>query len=336
VPTWGPVVTPAGVIAADHPGGGDAHLDIDAVTFGLHANRRRGGRAQVTTFETIVKASALVFVVSSMLAMGLSLSITQIIEPLKNVRLVLVALAVNFVAVPLLAVGIQAVADLDDDLYTGLILVATAAGAPFLPKLAQVAKGDVALSVGLMVMLMVVTIGYMPLVLPLILQDVDVDVWAIARSLIIVMLIPLAIGLLAKARWTDLADDLQPHMSQASTIAILFMLVGGIILSWSDIVDLVGSGGLIAAIVFLLGSLVIGYATGGSDPATRSVLGLGTAQRNLSAALVVGAQNFSAESLTYIIVIALIGLAMLMPLGAELGKLAAKHDGSDDQATAKI
>ena len=49
-----------------------------------------------------VKASALVFVVSSMLAMGLSLTIQQIIEPLKNVRMVLVALVVNFVAVPLL------------------------------------------------------------------------------------------------------------------------------------------------------------------------------------------------------------------------------------------
>ena len=268
----------------------------------------------------LVKASALVFVVSSMLAMGLSLTIQQIIEPLKNVRMVLVALAANFVAVPLLAVAIQAVADLDDDLYTGLILVATAAGAPFLPKLAQAAKGDIALSVGVMVLLMVITIGYMPLVLPLLLSDVDVDVWAIARSLIVVMLIPLAIGLFAKARHSGLADQLQPHMSQASTLAILFLLVGGIILSWSDIVDLVGTGGLIVAVVFILGALALGYATGGSDPAQRSVLGLGTAQRNLSAALVVGAQNFSAEALTYIIVIALIGLAMLLPLAAELGK----------------
>ena len=267
-----------------------------------------------------VKASALVFVVSSMLAMGLSLTIQQIIEPLKNVRMVLVALVVNFVAVPLLAVAIQAVADLDDDLYTGLILVATAAGAPFLPKLAQAAKGDIALSVGVMVLLMVITIGYMPLVLPLLLSDVDVDVWAIARSLIVVMLIPLAIGLFAKARHSELADQLQPHMSHTSSTAIMFMLVGGIILSWSDIVDLVGTGGLIVAVVFILVALALGYATGGSDPAQRSVLGLGTAQRNLSAALVVGAQNFSAEALTYIIVIALIGLAMLLPLASELGK----------------
>jgi BASS family bile acid:Na+ symporter len=273
---------------------------------------------------TLVQVSALVFVLASMLAMGLSLTIPQIIAPLKNLRLVLVALALNFIAVPLLAWGIQAVMNLDQDLYTGLVLVATAAGAPFLPKLAQMAKGDVAFSVGLMTLLMVLTVVYMPLVLPLFLSDVEVSAWDIASSLITMMLLPLGIGLLMKARWPGTADTLQPHMSQASTYAILFLVVGGIILSWSDIVDLVGTGGLLAAVVFLLVALGLGYVSGGSDPATRSVLGLGTAQRNLSAALVVGAQNFSSESLTYVIVIALIGLAILMPVGGELGKQAEK------------
>lgn len=279
----------------------------------------------------VVKVSALVFVLSSMLAMGLSLTIPAIIAPLRNVRLVVLTLAVNFVAVPLFAWGIQAVFDLDQDLYTGLILVATAAGAPFLPKLAQVAKGNIALSVGLMVLLMVVTVAYMPLVLPLFLQDVDVNAWDIASSLIVMMLVPLGIGLFWKARWPDTADELQPLMSQASTVAIVFMMVGGIILSWSDIVDLVGTGGLVAAIVFLLGALAMGYVSGGSDPGTRSVLGLGTAQRNLSAALVVGAQNFSGEALTYVIVIAFVGLAILMPIAGELGKRTA--DVSDATTT---
>lgn len=273
---------------------------------------------------TLVQVSALVFVLASMLAMGLSLTIPQIIAPLKNMRLVLVALALNFVAVPLLAWGIQAVMSLDQDLYSGLVLVATAAGAPFLPKLAQAAKGDVALSVGLMTMLMVLTVVYMPVALPMFLSDVEVSAWDIASSLITMMLFPLGIGLFMKARWPGTADTLQPHMSQASTFAILFLVVGGIILAWSDIVDLVGTGGLLAAVVFLVAALGLGYVSGGSDPATRSVLGLGTAQRNLSAAMVVGAQNFSSEALTYVIVIALIGLAMLLPIGAELGKHAEK------------
>ena len=270
----------------------------------------------------IVKLSALVFVVSSMLAMGLSLTVPAIIAPLKNLRLVILALAINFVAVPFIAWGIQAVMDLDQDIYTGLLLLATAAGAPFLPKLAQVAKGNAAFSVGLMVLLMVVTVVYKPLVLPLFLSGVEINAWDIAKSLIVMMLLPLGIGLFMKARWSATAKELQGLMSHASSIAILLLLVGAIILQWSAIVSLIGTGGLIAILVFMLISLALGYVAGGSDAATRSVMGLGTAQRNVSAAMVVGAQNFSDKPnvLITVVVGALIGLVLLMPIGAELGK----------------
>jgi BASS family bile acid:Na+ symporter len=270
----------------------------------------------------IVQLSALVFVVSSMLAMGLSLTVPEIIAPLKNVRLVILALVINFIAVPFVAWAIQAVMDLDQDIYTGLLLLATAAGAPFLPKLAQVAKGNAAFSVGLMVLLMVVTIIYMPIVLPLFLSGVEINPWDIAKSLIVLMLLPLGIGLFMKSRWPATAKELQGLMSSASSFAILLLLVGAIILQWSAIVSLIGTGGLVAILIFLLVSLALGYFAGGSDPATRSVMGLGTAQRNVSAALVVGAQNFSDSPnvLVTVIVGALIGLVLLMPIGAELGK----------------
>lgn len=270
----------------------------------------------------IVQVSALVFVVSSMLAMGLSLTIPEIIVPLKNIRLVLLALAVNFVAVPLVVVGIQAVMDLDQDIYTGLVLLATAAGAPFLPKLAQAAKGNAAFSVGLMVMLMVTTVVYMPLVMPLFLSDVEINAWDIARSLIFLMLLPLAIGLFMNSRYSGTAKGLQPLMSQTSSIAIVLLLVGAIVLQWDSIVSLIGTGGIIAILIFLLVSLGLGYAVGGSDPGTRSVMGLGTAQRNVSAALVVGAQNFSDSPnvLVTVIVAAIVGLVLLLPSAAEFGK----------------
>ena len=91
----------------------------------------------------------------------------MILQPLKNVRLVVLALLANFVLVPLLAFLITLIIPLEQSLKIGLIVLSTAAGAPFLPKLVQGAKGNVAFGVGLMVLLMVVTIIYMPLVLPL-------------------------------------------------------------------------------------------------------------------------------------------------------------------------
>lgn len=283
----------------------------------------------------MVQASMLVFVVSSMLAMGFSLTVPQITAPLKNVRLVLLALAVNFIAVPILAWGIQQVMNLDQDVYTGLIILATAAGAPFLPKLAEAARGDAAFSVGLMVMLMVVTVVYMPLVLPLLLSGVEINPWDIAKSLIMLMLLPLALGLLTKARWSTIANGLQPHMAQASSVAIMFLLAGAIILAWSDIVGLIGTGGILALAALFLISMAVGFFAGGSDPEINSVMGLGTAQRNVSAAMVVGAQNFSDSPnvLTTIVVGAIVGLVILLPMAGELGRRMGDPSASNQGAT---
>ena len=275
-----------------------------------------------SVLETLVGVSVLVFVLSSMLAMGFGLTVPQIIEPLRNWKLVLIALAVNFIAVPLLAYLIDLVLNLDESLFIGLIIIATAAGAPFLPKLAVVAKGDIAYSVGLMVLLMVVTVVYMPIALPLLLEGVEVNAWDIASSLIFLMILPLLIGLFFKWRYEGVADTLAPLMGQVSTVAIALLLVGGIVVAWEDIVGLIGTRGILAAVLLIIGGLVIGYLAGGSEPGIRSVLGLGTGQRNLSAAFVVAVQNFSDDPdvLAFILVAGMVGLVILMLSAGELGR----------------
>jgi len=112
--------------------------------------------------ELLIKAAAvamLSFVVSSMLAMGAGLTVSQISEPLRNVRLVVLALLANFVVMPLAALVLARVLWLEEPFGVGLLLLGCAAGAPFLPKLAEVAKGNLAFAVGAMVLLMVVTLG---------------------------------------------------------------------------------------------------------------------------------------------------------------------------------
>ena len=272
----------------------------------------------------IAKISALTFILTSMLAMGLSLTVKQIVEPLKNVKVVLLALVANFVLVPALAWAITEVMSLDTDLATGLIIVGTAAGAPFLPKLVQIAKGNAAFSVGLMTLLMVVTVVYLPIVMPLLLPGTSVNGWDIAKSLIGAMLVPLAIGLFIKARYSDEADSLQPTMSQISSLAIVLMLVTVIFLEFSTIIDTIGTGGIAAAVIFVVGALVIGLLLGGSGSGMRSVMGLGTAQRNLSAALLVATQNFSDKPnvLVMVMLVAILGLVLLGFVAAEMGKRA--------------
>ncbi len=274
----------------------------------------------------VAKLSIFTFILTSMLAMGMSLTVSQIIAPLKNVKVVLLALLANFVLAPGLAYGLTLVIPMPDGLATGLIISGAAAGAPFLPKLVQLAKGSTAFSVGLMTLLMVVTVGYLPLVLPVMLPGASVSPWDIAKSLIVMMLLPLAIGLFVKARYEPTAETLQPIMSKTSGVCIMLGLVAILVLQFSTILATFGTGGIAAALLFLVGSLVIGLLLGGKDSSMRSVVGLGTAQRNLSAAMLVAAQNFSddAQVLGMVMVIGVLGLVLLGIVSGELGKRAGR------------
>jgi predicted Na+-dependent transporter len=273
---------------------------------------------------TIASLSLNLFVITSMLAMGMSLTVKQIIDPLRNVRLIVLVLVGNFVLVPALAWGLTAVLPMGQPQAAALILVGACAGAPFLPKLAQMAKGNLALAVGLMVMLMVVTIFYAPLVLPLLLPGAQVDALAIAQSLIVLMLLPLAIGLLVKWRYPETAVSWQPHLSQASTYSLLLLIAAGLLLQWRNIIGAIGSWLILGTLILVVGALVIGYLLSfGSGANDRKVAALGTGQRNLSAALLVGASFGDAETLVMTLVASLILAVVLIVMSGEIGKRAA-------------
>lgn len=275
-----------------------------------------------SALDVLVGVSTLVFVVTSMIAMGLSLTVRQVLDSLSNGRLVVLALLVNFVAVPAVAFGLDLVLDLDESLFIGLVLIAVAGGAPFLPKLVQVAKGDAALSVGLMVLLMVATVVVMPIALPLLLEGVEVNAWDIASSLIFLMLVPLGLSLFVRARYPDLAERAVSGFGTVSSVAMAFLAVGGIVANWSSVVSLVGTRGILAAALLIAIAFGLGFVSGGKDLSARSVMGLGTGQRNLSAAFVVAVQNFSddADVLAFVIVASLVGLLLLMAGAAEVGR----------------
>ena len=276
-----------------------------------------------------VPVALLVFVVSSMLAVGLSLTVGQILAPLRNARLVILALVANFVLMPLAALLIARVFRLDQPLGVALLLLGGAAGAPFLPKLAGVAKGNLAFSVGLMVLLMVLTVGYMPIVMPLLLEGVSVDPMQIARSLVLLMLLPLVIGLAVRARFAAAAGRAAPVLNRVSTLSLTLMVVLMLVTNLRSIIDLFGTRGVLASIVFLLVGFGLGWLLGGPGRDTRSVLAMGTAQRNIAAALVVGGQNFDEPRVVVmVVVVAIVGLLVLMPLGGRVAGPAAAVSGS--------
>ena len=276
--------------------------------------------------ELLQKATSvamLVFVLSSMVAMGLNLTVGQIIAPLRNARLVVLSLLVNFVLMPLGALALAGLLRLDRPMGVGLLLLGSAAGAPFLPKLAQIAKGDLAFGVGLMVLLMVVTVGYLPLVLPSLLPGVSVNPAKIARSLFLLMLLPLAGALAVKAYFADVAARTKPLFDRLSNLGLIVLMLLITTGNVNNVLAVFGTGGILAGLLFIAIGFVTGWLLGGPYLSTRRVLALGTAQRNIAAALVVGSQSFSdPKVVVMVVVVAIVSLLILMPLSRVLGKRA--------------
>ena len=274
--------------------------------------------------EVLAKAvpiAMLTFVVSSMLAVGLSLTVREIVTPLRNGKLLTLAVLANFVLMPLAAILIARVLQLEQPLGVALLILGAAAGAPFLPKLASVAEGNLAFSVGLMVLLMVLTVGYMPVVMPLLLQGVEVDPMQIARSLVLLMLLPLLFGLVVRAQAATVAGRVVPWLNRLSSASLVLMMVLMVVTNARSIVSLFGTRGILASVVFLLVGVAVGWLLGGSAREMKSVLALGTAQRNIAAALVVGGQNFDDPMVVVMVtVVAIVGLGLLMPLARQLSK----------------
>jgi BASS family bile acid:Na+ symporter len=261
----------------------------------------------------VVQVAVLVFVVTCMVAAGLGLSLRDLAAPLRRARLVGAAVVANFVIAPALAWGLTELVPIDRPYAIGLLLLGGAAGAPFLPKLAEAARGDAALSVALMLLLVVGSVIYMPLVLPLLIPGLSADPWPILRSLLFTMLLPLAAGVFVRNRAERWSAKLRPafvSVSNASMILAVALLIG---LNFSALMGTFGTGAVAVGMVFVALSLATGCAMGGSAPGTRSVLGLGTGQRNVAAALIIATQNFTDPGVVVMLLVTtLAGLVVLL------------------------
>jgi predicted Na+-dependent transporter len=280
---------------------------------------------------TITQVGMVVFIVASMAAMGLGLTVERIITPLRDLRMVALLLAANFIAVPIVAIAAARILPMEDAASTAVIIIGCCAGAPFLPKLAQLSKGDPAFAVGGMVLLMVATVIYAPIVVPLVVEGAEVDPWDIASSLIVLMLIPLAIGLFVKARYAELAQEWVGKVGQISSVGMLIGISAALLVTWRDILGAIGSWIFIGTAIILVAGLVFGYLAGyGRSKSDMTVSGLATAQRNISAAIVV-AGSLGGDVIVLTLVGALVIPIVLIVLAGELGKRvgAASAPGTD-------
>lgn len=276
--------------------------------------------------ELLFKVSVYTFVVVGMVSMGLKLTVSRIITPLKDVKLILLALLANFVLSPLLAYIVIYFVPVSDAERTAFLILSVAAGAPFLPKLVEIADSDIGYSIGIMLLLMILTVFFMPIALPYMLPGTEVNSFGIARSLITLMIIPLFAALFFRQRFEKAAAKLFPPTKLITDISLLLLMVALVGLNYSNLLDMLGTT-MVAIILLLVGTTIIGYFMGGKDKDKKVVMSLCTGQRNISAALLVAAENFkNKEIILTLVAISIIGLLFRVPYARWIGKRVARKN----------
>jgi len=159
----------------------------------------------------------------------------------------------------------------------GLLLLGAAAGAPFLPKLTELAKGDLPFAVGIMVLLAVGTVGYLPLVLPLLLPGISTDSKKIAGWLFLLTLLPLATGLALRARYEEVAARVKPVLDWISNVSLVPMVLLLAVANIDKILHVFGTRGILAGFLLVALGFGIGWLLGGPGLDTRRALALGSA-----------------------------------------------------------
>ena len=266
-------------------------------------------------FRGLVGVAVPVFVITTMLNVGLTQKPSAIMGYLRNWRFVLKMLAANFVAVPLVMILILRVTEFEPSLQAGLLVFSLGAGAPFLIKLTQIAGHHLALGAAVMMLLVLATMAYMPLVLPLFVKGSTVDAGAIAGTLFRQMLLPVAAGTLAARFAYELARATQPWVAKLSNIALYVVLAATFIGYFPRLGEIIESGALLAALLFVLAAFGIGFLAGHGKDHLEDIGALGTAQRNTAAGLIVAIQNFGDANVLVMLTLAnTVGLVLLIAL----------------------
>ena len=271
--------------------------------------------------RTSVQFIAPVFVICTMLNVGLTQKPSAIGGHLKNWPFVLKMLAANFVFAPLLMIGALYLAPFNPALKAGLLIFSLGAGAPFLIKLTQTAKHDLALGAAVMMLLMIVTVGYMPIVLPLVLSGVSVNALAIAKALLLQMLLPIGVGMLAAQLLPGVSKKLQPWVGGLGNIAMYAMVIATLVGYFPNLLQIIGQGAFLVGLVFVAAAFGLGYLAGFGKDHLEDVGGLGTAQRNTAAGVIVAIQNFSDPNVFVMLTLAnIVGIVMLLILARFLSR----------------
>lgn len=275
----------------------------------------------------LLKISLVIFMAGNLLDMGLRLNPADAIRGLRNYRFVAHTLVWGFVIGPAVAYAITLIIPLAYPLAIGLILLGMAPSAPFVPAFVNKAKGDLGYTAAFMLLTAVGTIIFMPFAVPVMVKGLTVGPWAIAKPLIVVILIPLVIGMLILRYSATFAVKLQPVVKKITGLFTIATFILIIIVYGEGMLGIMGSLAITSQVIFFLILMPLTYWLGfGLKHAEKIVVSIGMSTRNLGAAL---APLFSAAEIDQR---AIIMVALGLPVMVLFAMLAVKLFGHPKSA----
>ena len=261
---------------------------------------------------------ALAFLASAMFSVGLDLTARQIVEPLKNRRLVGAALLANVVLVPLLALAIVRLIPMDPALAIGIVVYSLAAGTEGGPKFVQLAKGNAGFAVGLLALLLSITVVCMPMALSLAVPDAHIDRGSLLVKLLMAVVVPIGAGLVIRAARAGLADRLSAFMHRAVLALLAVFFVQVIVVNYEAMLGL-QSGALLGGLLYFAAAFAIAYLLGGPRQENRRALAIMTFVRNAPISMTTASQVFPHEPGVLVMVTVMAALSVVLAVLAVVG-----------------
>ena len=257
----------------------------------------------------------LIYVVSAMLALGLGQTVSLIIASLRNVRLTLSAVMASYIILPLLAAFTARLFELEPGLRYGLVLIAMSSGAEVGPLLTTTSNANVRLSAGILVLSLVITILYLPLMLGVFLPDVLFDVKHLLLKLFLTIVAPLLLGLVIRSRFEKIAHAAEKPLHLISRVFVIAVTLIIILLYYRPIIGLFGTYAILAAFISVVVGFGIGFVLGGPEPGNRLAMGYMHGARSASIAAMVATDVFSDQPKVILMVatVTIFILGLLIP-----------------------
>jgi len=250
------------------------------------------------SFDRLINILVTITLIEMMMLVGLQATFAQLAQTVRDWRLVMRAAVANYLLVPAIAVALLLWFDADPMVAAGFLVLAACPGAPFGPPIASVARANVPMAVGLMVILAGSSAIVSPELLHVMLPWVSgsgapqIDLIAMVGALLLTQLLPLLLGLLTRHWHPRLADALLRPFELVSKILNLCVAVGILGSQFHMLMD-IRLRGFAGMLLLLAATLAIGWLAGGSGRDSRKTMALTTALRNVAVGLVIVTGNFA-------------------------------------------